>query len=181
MRVALSTVILSVFAASASAHTIFQEFYVNGVDQGHLNGIRVPDYDGPITDVTSNDIICNGGINPFHQPISQTIISVPAGATVTTQWHHTLAGADSTDTADPIDSSHKGPVISYLAAIPNATQTDVTGLKWFKIYQDGLNAADQTWGVDRMIANGGKVTFTIPSCIAPGQYLLRHEIIGNQF
>ncbi|KAG6858928.1 hypothetical protein C0991_001709, partial [Blastosporella zonata] len=63
------------------------------------------------------------------------------------------------------------------AAIPNATQTDVTGLKWFKIYEDGLDAAAQTWGVDRMIANAGKVTFTIPSCIAPGQYLLRHEII----
>lgn len=23
-----------------------QELYVNGVDQGHINGIRVPDYDG---------------------------------------------------------------------------------------------------------------------------------------
>lgn len=46
-------------------------------DQGHINGIRVPTYDGPITDVTSNvrlssfviflsahndqDLICNGG------------------------------------------------------------------------------------------------------------------------
>jgi hypothetical protein len=29
-----------------SAHSIFQELYVNGVDQGHMVGIRVPDYDG---------------------------------------------------------------------------------------------------------------------------------------
>jgi hypothetical protein len=29
-----------------SAHTIFQELYVNGVDQGHMVGIRAPDYDG---------------------------------------------------------------------------------------------------------------------------------------
>ena len=64
------------------------------------------------------------------------------------------------------------------AQIPDATQTDVTGLKWFKIYEDGLDVADQSWGVDRMIANKGKVTFTIPSCIPAGQYLLRHEMIG---
>jgi len=163
---------------TASAHTIFQELYVNGVDQGHLTGIRVPDYDGPITDVTSNDIICNGGINPYHTPISQAVITVPAGATVTTEWHHTLSGAVSGDSADPIDPSHKGPVIVYLAQIPSATQTSVTGLKWFKIYQDGLTPSDQSWGVTRLIANKGKVSFTIPSCIAAGNYLLRAEIIA---
>ncbi|KAG5730705.1 putative endo-beta-1,4-glucanase D [Termitomyces sp. T112] len=178
MHASLSSTVFSVLVASASAHTIFQELYVNGADQGHLTGIRVPDYDGPITDVTSNDIICNGGINPYHQPISQAIITVPAGASVTTEWHHALTGADPSDPADPIDSSHKGPIISYLAAIPNATQTTVTGLKWFKIYEDGLNVADGTWAVDRLIASKGKVTFSIPSCIPPGQYLLRHEIIA---
>ncbi|KAI0260244.1 glycoside hydrolase family 61 protein I [Gloeopeniophorella convolvens] len=164
--------------ASASAHTIFQEVYVNGVDQGHINGIRVPTYDGPITDVTSNDVICNGGINPYQQPVSTVIISTPAGAQVTAEWHHTLAGADPSDSADPIDPSHKGPVLVYLAKVPNALQTDVTGLSWFKIYEDGLTPSDQSWGVDRLIANKGKVTFTIPSCIAAGQYLMRVEIIA---
>ncbi|KAJ3751403.1 glycoside hydrolase family 61 protein [Lentinula detonsa] len=186
LSIATGLLLFSISGFNCFAHTIFQELYVNGVDQGQLNGIRVPDYDGPITDVTSNgehkhllvDIICNGGINPYHQPISQTIVPVPAGAQVTAEWHHTLAGADPTDPADPIDSSHKGPVISYLAAIPNATQTDVTGLKWFKIWEDGYIASNQTWGVDRLIANKGKVTFDIPSCIPAGQYLLRHEIIA---
>ncbi|KAI0056093.1 glycoside hydrolase family 61 protein I [Artomyces pyxidatus] len=166
------------FVASASAHTIFQEVYVNGVDQGHINGIRVPTYDGPITDVTSNDIICNGGINPYQQPVSTVVIPVTAGEPVTAEFHHTLAGADPTDPADPIDPSHKGPVLAYLAQVPNATQTTVTGLKWFKIYEDGLQTSDQSWGVDRLIANKGKVTFNIPSCLASGQYLLRVEIIA---
>lgn len=62
--------------------------------------------------------------------------------------------------------------------MPNATQTSVTGLKWFKIYQDGMDSS-QKWGVNRLIANKGKVTFTIPDCIAAGQYLLRVEIIGE--
>jgi hypothetical protein len=68
-------------------------------------------------------------------------------------------------------------VITYLAKVSNATDLNVTGLKWFKIFQDGLDSSGK-WGVDRMIANGGKVTFTIPSCIPPGQYLLRHELIA---
>ncbi|PBK97707.1 hypothetical protein ARMGADRAFT_648896 [Armillaria gallica] len=164
------------YAASVSAHTIFQELYVNGVDQGHEVGIRVPDYDGPITDVTSNDVICNGGINPYHQPMSTTIIPVPAGSQVTAEWHHTLAGADPSDPADPIDASHKGPILAYLAKVPSATQSTVTGLQWFKIYQDGYS--NGVWAVDTLIANKGKVSFTIPSCIPAGQYLLRVEIIA---
>ncbi|KAJ7499931.1 glycoside hydrolase family 61 protein I [Mycena latifolia] len=169
---------ISFFATSVHAHTIFQQMYVNGVSQGHLTGIRVVDYDGPIMDVTSNDLICNGGINPYHTPLPNTTITVPAGAQVTAEWHHTLSGADPTDTADPVDPSHHGPVITYLAKIPNAQQSTVTGLQWFKIQEDGFIAANQSWGVDRMIANKGKVTFTIPSCIAAGQYLLRHEMIA---
>ncbi|KAF7310251.1 CBM1 domain-containing protein [Mycena indigotica] len=155
-----------------------QQAYVNGVSQGHLTGIRVPDYDGPITDVTSNDIICNGGINPYHTPLPSTVITVPAGAQFTAEWHHSLVGPDPSDSADPVDPTHHGPTITYLAQIPNALQSTVTGLKWFKIQEDGLVASNQTWGVDRMIANKGKVTFTIPPCIPAGQYLLRHEMIA---
>lgn len=39
--------------------------------------------------------------------------------------------------------------------------------------------SSQKWGVDRLIANKGKFTFTLPSCIAAGQYLMRVEIIGE--
>lgn len=65
------------------------------------------------------------------------------------------------------------------ASIPSATQTSVTGLKWFKIYQDGYNPSTGKWGVDTLISNAGKVSFAIPSCIAAGQYLLRVELIGK--
>ncbi|EJD34799.1 hypothetical protein AURDEDRAFT_140513 [Auricularia subglabra TFB-10046 SS5] len=165
------------FAALASAHTIFQQLYVNGASPGHLVGIRYPTYDGPITDVTSNDVICNGGPNPLVTPYSQVVIPVPAGSTVTTEWHHTLDSAGTNDPADPVDASHNGPIMTYLAAVPNATQTSVTGLKWFKIYEDGLDSNGQ-WAVQRLIANKGKVSFKIPSCIANGHYFLRHELIA---
>lgn len=65
----------------------------------------------------------------------------------------------------------------YSAKVDNAASASGQGLKWFKIAEDGLDGSGK-WGVDRMIANGGWVDFQIPSCVAPGQYLLRTEIIA---
>ena len=45
---ALSAALL--LSGCVEAHTIFQKLYVNGVDQGYLTGIRVPDYDGVSVD-----------------------------------------------------------------------------------------------------------------------------------
>ncbi|KAJ3508906.1 hypothetical protein NLJ89_g5499 [Agrocybe chaxingu] len=176
MMMKSSIIIFLLLAASAPAHTIFQELWVNGVSAGHLVGIRAPSYDGPITDVNSNDVICNGGINPYLQPVSKTVIPVPAGAQVTAEFHHTLTSANTGDVSDPIDASHKGPILAYMAQVPDATQSSVTGLKWFKVYHDGLSSG--TWAVDKLIQNKGKVSFAIPTCIPSGQYLLRVELIA---
>lgn len=37
---------LPLAAAGSAAHTIFQEFHVNGVSAGHEESIRVVEYDG---------------------------------------------------------------------------------------------------------------------------------------
>jgi len=160
-------------ASTVAAHTIYQELYVNGVSAGHNVGIRLPSSNNPITDVTSNDIICNAAL---VTPLPTQIVNVPAGAKVTTEWHHGGGGRVPTDPDDPIATSHLGPVMVYLAKVPSATQATVTGLKWFKIFEDGFDGSK--WGVDRLIANAGKVTATIPTCIAPGNYILRAEIIA---
>ncbi|EPS36434.1 hypothetical protein H072_10025 [Dactylellina haptotyla CBS 200.50] len=163
---------------TASAHTIFQEVWVNGVAQGHIVGVRVPTYDGPINDVTSNDIICNGGPNPLNTPYPTQIIQVPSGASITMEWHHTLDGANPSDSADPVDPGHKGPIMAYLAAVPSALQTSVTGLKWFKVYEDGWDPVTNVWAVDKLYANKGLVTFKLPDCIPSGNYFLRGELIA---
>ncbi|KAG8688207.1 hypothetical protein FRC11_005868 [Ceratobasidium sp. 423] len=155
---------IALFSAQAAAHTIFQELYVNGVSAGHLKGIRHPTFNGPITDVTSNAVICNGGPNPLVTPFDKT-------------WHHNLNGPEPSNPDDPIGLSHLGPVVVYLAKVPDATQESVTGLKWFKIAEDGLDASGQ-WGVNRLINNGGKATAVIPKCIPSGHYFLRAEIIA---
>jgi len=172
LTTAFAALLTGVSLSGVHAHTIFQQLYVNGVSPGHDVGIRYATTNNPIMDVTSNDIICN---NPIAT--ASTIVNVAAGATITHEWHHGGSGADAADGDDPIASSHKGPVMVYLAKVSNAQTTPVTGLKWFKIAEDGLDSAGK-WGVDRLIANKGKVSATIPACIAPGNYLLRAEIIA---
>jgi cellulase len=64
----------------------------------------------------------------------------------------------------------------YLAKVDNAATTGTSGLKWFKIAESGLS--NGVWAVDTMIRNSGWHYFTMPSCIAPGQYLMRVELIA---
>lgn len=66
--------------------------------------------------------------------------------------------------------------MAYLAKVDNAASAGTSGLKWFKIAEDGLNGG--TWAVDTMIANQGWNYFTMPTCVAPGDYLMRVELIA---
>lgn len=166
----------SVAAAAAltgvSAHTIMTNLVSNGVVNGVGVGIRVPSYDGPITDVSTSDIACNGGPNPTTP--SNVVIDVKAGSTVQTYWRHTLTS----DSSDVIDPSHKGPVMAYMKKVTDAKTDTGIGGGWFKISQDGYDSSTKLWAVDKLISSGGVQSITIPSCIANGQYLLRGEIIA---
>ncbi len=76
LSVASAVAVISV----ASAHTIFLQLESNGVRNAVSYGIRTPSYDGPITDVSSNYLACNGGPNPTTA--SDKVIEVKAGSTV---------------------------------------------------------------------------------------------------
>jgi hypothetical protein len=81
----------------------------------------------PIQDVTSNDIVCNGGPNPTAK--TNTVITVQAGSTATLTWRHTLDSGPN----DVIDSSHKGPVMAYLKKVSDAKTDSGIGNGWFKV------------------------------------------------
>ncbi|GKT51165.1 putative endo-beta-1,4-glucanase D [Colletotrichum spaethianum] len=175
----ISAIILSL-AATVSGHAIFQKLSVNGVDQGSLKGIRAPSSNNPIQNVNDGGFACNNNI----QHKDSNVISVPAGAKVGAWWGHVIGGAQGGNDPDhPIAASHKGnghdpirPIIVYLAKVDNAASTGTSGLKWFKVAEAGLSGS--TWAVDTMISNGGWHYFTLPSCVAPGDYLLRVELIA---
>ncbi|KAE8391867.1 hypothetical protein ETB97_007219 [Aspergillus alliaceus] len=108
------------------------------------------------------DIIC-------HKNAKNAALSaeIAAGKQVEIQW-----------TAWP--ESHKGPVITYLANCNGDCSTvDKTSLEFFKIDEKGLiSGSDNKWASDDLISGNNSWTVTIPSSIAAGNYVLRHEIIA---
>jgi len=94
--------------------------------------------------------------------------TVAAGGKIKLQW-------------DTWPESHHGPVMDYLArcAGDDCTSVSAGDLSFFKIDEKGLNdAASQNWASDDLIKNDFAWTVTVPEDIAPGQYVLRHEIIA---
>ncbi|KAJ4292982.1 hypothetical protein N0V88_005646 [Collariella sp. IMI 366227] len=157
-------------ASVVSAHTIFVQLEAGGTTYPVSHGIRTPTYDGPINDVSSNDLACNGGPNPTTP--SDKIITVTAGTTVKAIWRHTLESGPN----DVMDASHKGPTIAYMKKVDDALNDSGIGGGWFKIQEDGYNNGQ--WGTSTVITNGGFHYIEIPACLPNGQYLLRAEMIA---
>jgi cellulase len=73
--------------------------------------------------------------------------------------------------------------MDYLANCNGPCETvDKTTLKWFKIDALGMinptSMTDGYWATDVLIANNNSWTAQIPSGLATGNYVLRHEIIA---
>lgn len=113
---------------------------------------------------TTPEIICHLGAMP-----AGTYATVAAGETVELQWSEW-------------PSSHHGPVIDYLANCNGeCTTVDKTTLQFNKISGIGLisyTAQPGLWASDQLLSANNTWTVTIPSSVAPGTYVLRHEIIA---
>lgn len=113
------------------------------------------------------DIICHVGAMP-----GAASVKVAAGHTVELQW-------------TPWPATHHGPVIDYLADCNGPCgEVDKTKLRFNKIDATGLLrnsvAAGQAgyWAADKLRQANNSWTVTMPPSIAPGSYILRHEIIA---
>ncbi|KAI9736244.1 MAG: hypothetical protein M1834_001130 [Cirrosporium novae-zelandiae] len=141
-------------------------------------------------DVTSNCIACNGGDN--LTTASDKVITVTAEDIVQGVWRHTLTRERICDGSDVINSSHLGPVMTYMKKVEDATSA--IG------YGSGKKATTQavcfhslpsrhpqphkpsttttittnthlpadTWAVTELIAAEGLQNITIPACIENG-------------
>lgn len=123
------------------------------------NGFVAPDAFG------NGDIICHkSATNAGGHAV------VAAGDSIFIQW-------------DTWPESHHGPVIDYLASCGDAgcETVDKTSLEFFKVAEAGLidgTNAPGFWASDQLIANNNSWMVKIPEGIAPGNYVLRHEIIA---
>ncbi|CAO2658027.1 Nn.00g072870.m01.CDS01 [Neocucurbitaria sp. VM-36] len=124
---------------------------------------RIKD-NGPVPDFTGPDITCNvGGNIP-----AKGIIPVNPGDKVKLIW-------------DQWGSSHSGPVMNYLADCGGscATFKGNSGTPWVKFDQMAYDTTKSpSWGSDFLAKQGASWTVTIPAALKPGEYILRHEILG---
>ena len=170
------------YAASVAAHSHVTNIVINGISyQGYdpttfpykkpppvVVGWSASQNDNGFVDgsvYSKDDIICHKSAKNAggHAPIR-------AGERVFIQW-------------ETWPSSHKGPVIDYLANCGESCETaDKAKLEFFKIDAVGLVSASKmnngNWGSDQLIANNNSWMVEIPASIAPGNYVLRHEIIA---
>ncbi|KAF2249269.1 lytic polysaccharide monooxygenase [Trematosphaeria pertusa] len=121
----------------------------------------------PPSQFNTSAIICHYNATPgaLH-------VNASAGEALTLQWNEW-----------PV--SHKGPVLTYLAACNGScAAVQKERLEWVKVDQQGwLNSSGWdglggTWASDVLIANRAAWMVKLPSQLAEGYYVLRHEIIA---
>ncbi|KAK7518579.1 glycoside hydrolase family 61 protein [Phyllosticta citriasiana] len=156
-------------ASLVSAHATWQDLWINSKDQAETC-VRLPVSNSPVQDVTSNDMRCNAGTSAV-----ESTCSVTAGDTLTVEMHQ--QDGDRSCSTDAIGGNHYGPVLIYMSKVDDATTADGSG-DWFKVAQDTYNGTTEGWGTEILNANCGKRTFTVPSTLAAGDYLVRSEAIA---
>jgi cellulase len=120
-------------------------------------------------DTDQPQIICaKGGSN------ANTSVPVTAGTDVRLRWWQVNVSWP---------SSHHGPIINYLAPCNGpCSKVDITTLKFVKISERGFvrqtNESEGYWAADELITDDGSWNIRIPAQLAPGEYVLRHEIIA---
>lgn len=117
--------------------------------------------ENPVINVFSNDYTCGEGAVPINDNGVARVANVAAGSNITYQW---------------ATWPHLSPIQTWMAKCdPDCGSfTGSVGKVWFKIEEDGANPQ---WATQKLHNNAFRWNVTVPACIAPGQYLVRHEIV----
>jgi len=174
-----STILLPFLTAALSlipstyAHGFVHIFSVDGKDyKGNTpeGGSNTP---SPIRQVSSQDPL-NGAKNPSVNcgagaPNAELVVDAMPGSTLSWDWRTAAL------TPWPHDS---GPMMTYLASCGSTTcdKFDARTAKWFKIDQAGQDG-NGGW-IQKQLMSGAVFKAKLPDNLAPGQYLVRHEIIA---
>jgi len=168
MKSFISTILPVFFATYVSAHGLVTRVQVNG---GQM--INVNDASSSIRKVSSQDPI-KGAMNPA---VNCGTNAQPASSNLQVQPGDTI-GFDWREANDGLWPHNTGPELTYFASCGATTcdKVDSSTLQWFKTDQKGRDGSGQ-W-VQAALMNGALSTTTVPANLAPGNYMIRHEIIA---
>ncbi|KAI1165921.1 lytic polysaccharide monooxygenase [Nemania serpens] len=149
----------------AQAHYTFPGLIYNGVTEADWTFVRetTNHYShGPVQDVTDSQIRCYELVPGSNGAKTK---NVNAGDTVGFRVDGGI--------------QHPGPMQFYMAKAPSGQTAETfngDGAVWFKIYEEHptVTSAGLTWSSSGL----ANVSVKIPSCLAPGYYLLRAEHIA---
>lgn len=145
-------------ASCANAHYIFWQFTAGSTTYSPYQYVRYnTNYNSPVIDLTSNDLRCN--VN--GQTLGNTsTVAVKAGSSFTFTLNTAVY--------------HQGPISIYMSKAPSTAAQYLGDGGWFKTADFGptFNGGTATWPMR------DTYTSTIPSCLAPGEYLLRIQSLA---
>lgn len=160
---------VAAFAATAAAHYNFEALIHNDqVSEPYQFVRQTTNSNSPITDVTSEDFICNqGGLDADIMAKTKT---------------QEVAPGDSVGFTINSNIGHPGPLSVYMSKAPEGTNAAAYkgAGDWFKIYElttSSITAEGLQWATS---AGGGiqNFTFTLPEDLPAGDYLMRGEHIA---
>jgi len=156
----------------AAAHGILQDMTIDGkfIKGNGVGGSTEPSAirhvfsQDPIKGARNRDINCGVGAQP-----ASLVLDVDPGSEMTFNWRTASGGAW---------PHNVGPMFTYMASCGDVScdKFDAINAKWFKIEQSGRKK-DGSWVQDELM-KGGVAKAQIPENLAPGNYLVRHEIIA---
>lgn len=160
---------VAAYATTALAHYNFEKLIVNDNVTGAYEYVRqTTNSNSPVTDVTSQDFICNaGGLDADIMAKTST---------------YTVQAGDNVGFTINSNIGHPGPLHVYMSKAPDSTTAKAYkgAGDWFKVYSlttSSITDAGLQWAtyVDGGINN---FTFTLPTDLAAGEYLMRAEHIA---
>ncbi|KAG7288207.1 hypothetical protein NEMBOFW57_007737 [Staphylotrichum longicolle] len=165
------------FASLSAGHTVFTTLFVDDVNQGDGTCIRM----SKKGDVSTHPIA--GGLDTPDMACGRDgqeavafTLPAAAGSKLTLEFR---MWADASQPGS-IDPSHLGPIAVYLKPVSDMKTDEAAGPGWFKIWDEGYDAAAKKWATEKLIDNNGLLSLNLPSALPTGYYLARHETITLQ-
>ncbi|UPX18476.1 uncharacterized protein EKO05_0008775 [Ascochyta rabiei] len=168
--------ILGAVAASVNAHGHLAAIKVDGTDfTAYDPSFQYQSPPPEVIEWSCPECQDNGFVDPSMYT-DATKIACHKDATAGAKTAKVAAGGKLDIQWTTWPDSHVGPVIDYMAKVDDATAAKAGDLSFFKIDEAGYEGGE--WAATKLIKNNQTWSVTVPSSIAPGQYVLRHEIIA---
>ncbi|CAL1697126.1 unnamed protein product [Somion occarium] len=126
--------------------------------------IRLVNDIGPVKGSSNDDLMCG-----LSAQKAAMVVPANPGSKVTFQW----SGGGGQKWPH-----NTGPLMTYMASCGSTScgQFDPSGAQWFKIDEVGRKSDGNWYQMD--ISKGASFDVSLPQDLAPGGYLIRHEILA---